>query len=140
MPIEKITVHAVLPVDQDNVWEFYTNPNHITQWNFAHPSWHCPSASNDLRVGGKYSARMEARDGSAGFDFEAIYEEITIGRFFRYGMSGREVTVHFKPHPEGTEIIVSFDPENENPIDLQRQGWQAILDNFKNYAIQMANS
>lgn len=140
MSIEKITIRAVLPMDQDKVWEYYTEPKHITQWNFAHPSWHCPSASNDLRVGGKYYARMEARDGSAGFDFEAIYEEITIGRFFRYGMSGREVTVDFKPHPEGTEIILSFDPENENPIDLQRQGWQAIMDNFKSFAIQMANS
>jgi uncharacterized protein YndB with AHSA1/START domain len=140
MPLEKITIHAVMPLAPEKVWEYYTEPKHITQWNFAHPSWHCPSASNDLRVGGKYLARMEARDGSAGFDFEAIYDEINIGSFFRYGMGGREVTVEVLAHKEGSEITVSFDPENENPIELQRQGWQAILDNFKSYAIRIANS
>ncbi len=140
MQKEKITIRAELPIEQAKVWEYYTTPKHITQWNFAHPSWHCPSASNDLRIGGKYLARMEARDGSAGFDFEAIYEEIIPGRFFRYGMAGREVTVELKAHLDGTEITVSFDPENENPIDLQRQGWQAILDNFKTYTLRMATS
>ena len=83
----KITVTATLNADTKKVWDYYTNPEHITKWNFADPSWHCPKASNDMRVGGKYFARMEARDGSFGFDFEAVYDEIKIEQRFTYSFA-----------------------------------------------------
>ncbi len=130
-----ITVTATINAEAKQVWNFYTNPEHITKWNFADPSWHCPSASNDMRVGGKYSARMEARDGSFGFDFEAIYDEVVPGEKFTYTMTdGRQAAVDFKKRGDKTEVIVTFDPENENPIEMQKGGWQSILDNFKKYA------
>ncbi len=133
--INKITITTIINADIKKVWDYYTNPEYITQWNFAHPSWHCPSAVNDMRVGGKYIARMEARDGSFGFDFEAIYSQITPGETFTYGMpNGREVTVVFKRESNQTEVVVSFDPEDQNPLDMQKNGWQSILDNFKKYA------
>ena len=131
---DKITIAAVINADAKKVWDYYTKPEHITKWNFAHPSWQCPSASNDMRVGGKYSARMEAKDGSFGFDFEATYDEIVPGEKFTYTMpNGRAVTVVFKKNGAQTEVVVTFDPEDQNPIDFQKQGWQAILDNFKKY-------
>jgi uncharacterized protein YndB with AHSA1/START domain len=130
----KITVTAIVNADIKKVWDYYTLPEHITKWNFADPSWHCPSASNDMRVGGKYSARMEAKDGSFGFDFGAIYDEIVEGEKFTYSMpNGRQVTVVFNKNGDKTEVVVTFDPEQENPIEMQRNGWQAILDSFKKY-------
>ena len=108
-------------------------PEHITKWNFADPSWHCPSASNDLRKGGKYFARMEAKDVSFGFDFEAIYTVVNQGENFTYEFGGRLATVEFKNNNGSTEVIVTFDPETENSIELQKNGWQAILNNFKEY-------
>ena len=129
----KITVTATINADVKKVWNYYTNPEHITKWNFADPSWHCPSASNDMRVGGKYSARMEAKDGSFGFEFEAIYDELIPGEKFTYSMLDRQVNVVFKSKDSQTEVDVTFDPETENPIEMQRGGWQAILDNFKKY-------
>lgn len=80
---QKITVSATINADSKKVWNYYTHPEHIIQWNFADPSWHCPSASNDMKVGGKYAARMEAKDGSFGFDFEAVYDEIKDGENFK---------------------------------------------------------
>jgi len=133
MKPEKITIKAIISADKQKVWNYYTQPEHITKWNFADPSWHCPSAKNDLTIGGKYVARMEAKDGSFGFDFEAIYTEISIGNSFSYGLAERNVSVAFKELNHQTEVIVSFDPENENSIELQRNGWQAILNNLKNY-------
>lgn len=131
---KKITVTATIDADAAKAWDYYTNPQHITKWNFADPSWHCPSASNDMRVGGKYSARMEAKDGSFGFDFEAVYDEIIPGKKFTYTMpDGRVVTVVFRNSGKQTEVIVTFDPENQNPLEMQQAGWQAILDNFKRY-------
>lgn len=130
----KITVTATIDADKNKAWDYYTNPAHITKWNFADPSWHCPSASNDMRVGGKYSARMEAKDGSFGFDFEATYDEIVNGEKFSYTMpDGRQATVSFKKNGNQTEVDVTFDPESENPIEMQKGGWQAILNSFKNY-------
>ncbi|RLJ33713.1 uncharacterized protein YndB with AHSA1/START domain [Chryseobacterium sp. 7] len=130
----KITVSATINADAKKVWSYYTNPEHITQWNFADPSWQCPSASNDMKVGGKYSARMEAKDGSFGFDFEAVYDEIKDGENFRYTMpDGRQVQVDFKENTGQTNVDVDFDPENQNPEEMQKGGWQAILDNFKKY-------
>jgi uncharacterized protein YndB with AHSA1/START domain len=94
--MKKITVNASIAATQQKVWDYYTLPEHITKWNFAHPSWHCPSASNDLKIGGLYHARMEAVDGSFGFDFDAIYTEINIGSNFTYGFAGRVVSVELR--------------------------------------------
>lgn len=130
---EKITVSATLSAPQNKVWEYYTQPEHITQWNFAAPSWHCPSASNELKIGGRYCARMEAKDGSFGFDFEAFYTELQMGQSFTYEFWGRYATVALQTIGDHTKLTITFDPETENPIDLQRDGWQSILNNFKSY-------
>ena len=133
MTKEKITIRVTVLADKQKVWEYYTQPEHITKWNFANDDWCCPSASNDLKIGGRYVARMEAKDGSFGFDFYAVYTEINQGQNFTYEFGGRFATVDFKETDGQTEVTVTFDPETENSIDLQRQGWQAILDNFKKY-------
>ncbi len=133
MPTEKIIVTVLVHAEAKKVWDYYTLPEHITKWNFADPSWHCPTASNDLRVGGIFSARMEAKDGSFGFDFTTIYTEVVEGESFASEFDGRTATVLFKNLGNQTEVVVTFDPETENPIELQRGGWQAILNNFKNY-------
>lgn len=131
--IKKITVTAAIDADTAKVWEYYTNPKHITGWNFADPSWHCPSAENDMQISGTYKARMEARDGSFGFDFEAIYSEIIPGKEFTYSFGGRTVNVKLESAANQTVISVTFDPENENPLEMQQAGWQSILNNFKTY-------
>ncbi|MCB0653843.1 MAG: SRPBCC family protein [Saprospiraceae bacterium] len=133
MSHSKITVQATINADSKKVWDYYTNPKHIIHWNFADPSWHCPSAENDMRIGGTYKARMEAKDGSFGFDFEAIYSNIVEGKNFTYEFGGRTATVQFTDLGKQTEVVVTFDPEDENPIEMQKGGWQAILNNFKNY-------
>ncbi len=135
MDTTKITIQAVVAADRQKVWNCYTQPEHITKWNFATDTWHCPAASNDMRVGGKYLARMEAKDGSFAFDFEAVYNEIVDGEKFTYTMpDNREIQVSFEQTDDKTRVTVTFDPENENPVDLQRSGWQSILDNFRKYA------
>lgn len=131
--MEKITIKAIVSANKQKAWDYYTKPEHVTQWNFADPSWHCPKATNDLKVGGRYVARMEARDGSFGFDFDAVYTEVNLGNNFTYAFGGRLATIAFNEANGQTEVTVTFDPETEHPIDLQRQGWQAILDNFKKY-------
>jgi uncharacterized protein YndB with AHSA1/START domain len=129
-----ITITATVNADVKKVWDYYTNPEHITKWNFADPSWQCPAASNDMRAGGKYSARMEAKDGSFGFDFEATYDEIVEGEKFTYTMpNGRQVTVVFNGNGNQTDVTVTFEPEEQNSLEMQKNGWQAILDNFKKY-------
>ena len=133
MSQEKITIRATVLSDRQKVWDYYTQPEHIKKWNFADPSWHCSTATNDMKVGGQYFARMEAKDGSFGFDFEAVYTEINPRENFTYAGGGRSITVEFKETNGQTEIVIRFDPEKENSIDLQRKGWQAILDNFKKY-------
>lgn len=131
---DKITITATVNADIKKAWDYYTNPVHITKWNFADPSWQCPTASNDMRVGGKYIARMEAKDGSFGFEFEAVYSEIVEGEMFTYGMlNGRQVTVTFHNNGSQTEVTVTFEPEEQNSLEMQKNGWQAILNNFKNY-------
>jgi uncharacterized protein YndB with AHSA1/START domain len=130
----KITIQNTIAADKDTVWEHYTNPAHIVHWNAASDDWCCPSAENDLRVGGTYRARMEAKDASAGFDFEATYDAINKGESFTYTMSdGRKVDVLLEGLGDQTRITVTFDAEDENPAELQRAGWQSILDNFKQY-------
>ena len=130
----KLTVHATINANRKKVWDYYTKPEHITKWNFADPSWHCPSAENDMRIGGKYKARMEAKDGSFGLDFEAVYTKLDEGDRFTYLMGdGREASVDFLDMGPKTDMIVKFDAETENPIEMQKGGWQSILDNFKKY-------
>ncbi|MBK8053298.1 MAG: SRPBCC domain-containing protein [Saprospiraceae bacterium] len=130
---DKITVSAIVNADKIKVWDCYTNPVHIVHWNFADPSWHCPKAENDMTIGGKYLARMEAKDGSFGFDFEAIYTTIDMGNSFSYTFGDRFCNVSFKEADDQTKVTVSFDPETEHPIEMQQAGWQAILNNFKSY-------
>lgn len=104
------------------------------QWNNASDDWHTPHAENDLRVGGKFLSRMEAKDGSFGFDFGGIYSEVKPFEKIKYGLEdGREVETTFAKNGENTEITTTFDAENENPIEMQQNGWQAILNNFKKY-------
>lgn len=129
----KIIVQVSVSAEKQKVWDYYTQPEHITKWNFADSSWHCPSAMNDLKVGGRYIARMEAKDGSFGFDFDAVYTDINQGENFTYEFGGRLATVTFIETNGQTAVTVTFDPETENSIELQRNGWQAILDNFKKY-------
>ena len=133
MTQEKITITATVLANKQKVWDYYTQPEHITQWNFADPSWHCPTATNDMKIGGLYIARMEAKDGSFGFDFKAIYTEIKSEENFTYEFDRRVVTITFKEEGGQTEVCVTFDPETENSIELQRNGWQSILNNFKKY-------
>ncbi len=134
METKKITIQADISADTKKVWDYYMQPEHITKWNFASSDWHCPKAENDIRVGGKYSARMEAKDGSWGFDFEAIYDAVVEYQNFIYTMAdGRKVTVDFENNGDKTRVIVTFDAETENSEELQRNGWQAILNNFKRY-------
>lgn len=134
MNTQKITIQTTVNGSRQKVWECYTDPAHITNWNYSIDTWHCPSASNDMKKGGKYKARMEAKDGSFGFDFEATYNEIVEGEKFTYTMTdNRVLNAEFKELGDKTEVIITFDPENENPIEMQRQGWQSILDNFKKY-------
>ena len=133
MSLDTITISATVGADKKKVWEYYTDPKHITNWNFADPSWHCPSAMNDLTIGGQYVARMEAKDGSFGFDFAAVYTDIVIGERISYEFGGRHATISFADVHGQVEVTVTFDPETQNPVELQRSGWQAILDNFKRY-------
>jgi uncharacterized protein YndB with AHSA1/START domain len=129
----KITVQAIIDADVKKVWDSYTNPEHITKWNFASDDWHCPGADNDMRVGGTYNARMEAKDGSFGFDFEAVYDEVKENETFTYSFGGRSVTVTFDDLGGKTQVTVTFDAEREHPEEFQKEGWQAILNNFKKY-------
>ncbi len=135
MSFTKITIQANVNADINTVWNKYTDPQHIIHWNFASDDWSCPSASNDLRVGGKYVARMEAKDGSFGFDLEAIYNELDPLSKIKYSFSDdREIEIFFKSNDESTDIKIIFDAETLNPLEMQREGWQAILNNFKAYA------
>jgi uncharacterized protein YndB with AHSA1/START domain len=135
MATTKITVEATINASIQKVWEAWTQPKHITKWNFASDDWQCPSASNDMRPGGKYSARMEAKDGSFGFDFEAIYDEVISYKKITYTMTdGRAATTLFTDLGGRIKVSTTFDAEQENSIELQQQGWQAILNNFKKYA------
>ena len=131
-----ITVEADVHAPLEKVWEYYTSDEHVTKWNQASDDWHSPSASNDLRVGGTFSYRMESKDGSEGFDFNGIYEEVEQHSFMKYKMDdGRRVEVTFNTIDEHTtHVKVVFEMEDENPEEMQRAGWQAILDNFQKYA------
>ncbi len=134
MQSEKITVSSTIQAPVEKVWEYYTRAEHITKWNFASDDWHCPHAENDLRKGGVYKARMEAKDGSFGFDFEAVYDEIIEKKKIAYTMGdGRTCITEMEPSGNATRVTTTFDAETINPIEMQKNGWQMILDNFKNY-------
>ncbi len=127
----KITVEKTVNAGLNRVWDAWSDPADIKQWNSAGDDWHTTQSTVDLREGGRFVARMEAKDGSAGFDFEGTYTRIVPGQSIAYRMGdGREVEVEFAPHADGVLVRETFDTENENPAEFQRQGWQAILDNF----------
>ena len=135
MALQQITVATTVPVPPARAWALFTQPESITQWNFASDDWHCPSASVDLAVGGTHKAQMAARDGSFSFDFEGIYTEVLAPQAVTLLLGdGRRSRTTFAPVADGTLVQTSFDPETENPPELQRQGWQAILDNYRKYA------
>lgn len=129
-----IKIESVISAPVEKVWSYWTNPSHITNWNFASPDWCCPTASNDLQVGGRYSARMEAKDGSFGFDFEATYNEVVGQKRLTYTIAdGRKVTTNFEQKGGSTKVTTEFEAEGQNPLEMQKNGWQSILDNFKAY-------
>lgn len=132
---EVITVQATVNAPVEKVWEFWTKPEHITQWNNASDDWHTPRAENDLREGGSFVSRMEAKDGSFGFDFGGVYTKVNTNEHIAYTMGDtRRVEVEFKAAGNSTEVIESFEAESTHSIEMQRGGWQAILNNFKKYA------
>jgi uncharacterized protein YndB with AHSA1/START domain len=131
---QAITVEIVVNAPLAKVWESWTLPQHITKWNQASDDWHTPYAENDARTGGKFKSTMAAKDGSMSFDFEGIYSLVATHERIEYAMAdGRTVKVTFVANGNETKVIETFDPENENSLELQRGGWQAILDSFKKY-------
>lgn len=129
-----ITVRAIINAPVQKVWEYWTNPRHIIHWNNASPDWHTPRAENDLRVGGKFLSRMESRDGSMGFDFSGTYTKIKHQKLIELTLDDdRKVQVRFDPDGNKTKLNEVFEAEQENTVELQETGWQAILNNFKKY-------
>jgi uncharacterized protein YndB with AHSA1/START domain len=132
---EKLTVETTVNVPVSEAWVIWTSPGHIVRWNHASDDWHTPRAENDLRPGGKFLSRMEARDGSFGFDFGGVYDEVIPNQLIAYTIGdGRKVRVSFFSENGKTKIIETFEAEHTNPIEMQRKGWQAILTTFKKYA------
>lgn len=131
---KKISVESMINAPVEKVWKYFTEPEHITKWNFASDDWHSPRSTNDVKVGGKFSHRMEAKDGSAGFDFTGTYTQVEPNKILAYMMDDeRTAEIKFIPDGDKTQVITTFELETENPVDMQRGGWQAILDNFKKY-------
>lgn len=132
--MERITIQTTVNAPISDVWKYWTDPRHIVKWNNASDDWHTPTAENDLRVGGRFLSRMEAKDGSFGFDFGGTYTEVDPYRRIAYDMTDeRSVEADFTEEDGKTRIVQTFDPERQNSLEMQRQGWQAILDNFKKY-------
>ena len=132
---ETITIETTANAPVEKVWKYWTGTDHITKWNSASPDWHSPRAEHDLRVGGNFNYRMEAKDGSFGFDFGGTFDEVKPNEILAYTIGdGRKAKTIFTGRGNQTLISTTFEAENENPIEMQRGGWQAILDNFKNYA------
>ena len=129
-----ITVQTTVNAPIEKIWEAWTKPEHVTKWNHASDDWHSPHGENDLREGGKFSFRMEARDGSLGFDFGGVYDEVREHELIRYTMGdGRKVQVDFVPEEDATRIVESFEAESTHSQEMQKDGWQAILDNYRKY-------
>jgi len=131
---EKLTVEITVNKSIEQVWNSWTLPENIVNWNFASDDWRSPNAENDLKVGGTFRSKMEAKDGSMGFDFEGKYTKIENHKTIEYAMAdGREVSISFEDLGESTKVTETFDPESIHPLEFQKAGWQAILDNFKKY-------
>lgn len=129
-----ITVETIVNAPIAKVWDCWTLPQHITNWNYASDDWHTPVAENDLRVGGRFMSRMEAKDGSMGFDFFGFYDEVITHKYIAYTLGdNRKVNVTFTDMGNHSKVVECFEAENENPLELQQGGWQAILNNFKKY-------
>jgi uncharacterized protein YndB with AHSA1/START domain len=136
----KITVQSQVHAPVEKVWDLWNNPAHIVNWNTPDPSWHCPSSENDLRTGGAFKNRMEAKDGSFGFDFEGVYDKVEPFKEITYTMTdGRKATTLFRHEDDVTHIKTTFDPESQNDPEFQKQGWQAIMDNFIKYVESQAD-
>jgi uncharacterized protein YndB with AHSA1/START domain len=136
----QITIETVVHAPVEKVWEYWTDPEHIMKWNNASEDWFTPSAVNDLSPGGKFNWRMEAKDGSFGFDFTGAYDEVKKHKLITYTLDdGRKVRITFTPHGEETKVQEIFEAESTNSTELQRAGWQAILYNFKRLAEQEEN-
>lgn len=130
----KVTVEAVVQAPIEKVWSYWTEPTHITKWNQASEDWHAPRAENDLRAGGKFVTRMEAKDGSMGFDMGGVYDEVKTHELISYTMGdGRTVEITFTVQGSETKVVETFDAESTHPVEYQQAGWQAIMDNFKKY-------
>jgi uncharacterized protein YndB with AHSA1/START domain len=131
----RITIKTTVNAPVEKIWKYWTEPEHIKKWNSASEDWHTPFAENDLRVGGEFHSRMEAKDGSFGFDFGGIYNEVELYKTIAYTLGdGRKVKIDFRAGDSFTEITEIFEAESTNPIEMQQSGWQAILNNFKKYA------
>lgn len=131
----QITVSVIINQSIDIVWDAFTNPNRVTQWNFAIDDWHCPQAENNLVEGGKFNYRMEAKDGSMGFDFTGTFDKIKPTSQLDITLDdGRLMKVTFEEKEHSTIVTETFDAEDQNPIEMQEQGWQLILNNFKKYS------
>lgn len=130
----KITIETTAPAKIERVWSAWNNPEDIKRWNMASPDWHTTESTVDLREGGTFSSRMEAKDGSFGFDFGGTYTRVEPNKLIEFKMSdGREVSIEFHETDDGVHIKETFDAETENDPEMQRAGWQAILDNFAKY-------
>lgn len=129
----KITVETLVKAPIAKVWSAYTTPEDIKQWNAASDDWHTTRSTVDLRVGGVFTSRMEAKDGSFGFDFAGTYTKIVPTELLEFSFGDRACVVEFVSGASGVTVRVSFDAESENPVEMQRQGWQAILNNFAKY-------
>lgn len=129
-----ITIEATIKAPVEKVWKLWNNPEDIKKWSHASDDWHTTHSENDLRKGGKFSSRMEAKDGSFGFDFGGVYDDVKTNENIAYTLGdGRKVQITFSGKGNETKVVETFDPESENPVDMQRDGWQAILNNFKKY-------
>jgi uncharacterized protein YndB with AHSA1/START domain len=131
--LNAITVQTIVNSPMTKVWEYWNKPDHIMKWAFASDDWEAPESENDLRVGGNFKTVMAAKDKSTSFDFEGTYTEVKEYELIEYDFGNRHVKIEFIQLLEGVKIIETFDPENENSEELQRNGWQSILDNFKKY-------
>lgn len=132
--MDLITVESIIEAPIDMVWDFWTKPEHVMHWNFASNDWHCPKANSDFNIGGEFHYIMAAKDGSVEFDFCGTFTKIIDKTFIEIFLEdGRELNIQFESEGNATKIIETFEPEEVNSIELQKQGWQAILNNFKKY-------
>jgi len=129
-----VTIENTINAPVEKVWEYWSKPQHIIKWNAASDDWHTPRSENDLREGGRFVSRMEAKDGSMGFDFGGVYNVVRKNEYIEYTMDDdRKVKNNFSAQGNKTKVVINFEAETQNPVEMQKGGWQAILDNFKKY-------